>query len=163
VNTQQAGEGLASSVVNCGDSGGTVIACSSRRVYKWSINRDTNLNLVYSHTGTRGNKLYAFKSSRDSTVGVASGYTDRTENVYSIIACFFRCRGTCSQSCSLATAFVLSPVYTALAWQSVYTSQYYELKSQWLHDFGHRLSRFRMDAGVIDSNPLQGIHIYVIF
>jgi hypothetical protein len=31
---------------------------------------------------------------------------------------------TCPKSCSLATAVILSPVYTAVTWQWVYMSQY---------------------------------------
>jgi hypothetical protein len=44
--------------------------------------------------------------------------TDRTENHSSIIACSLAAIETrCPQSCSLATAVVLSPVYTAVTWQ----------------------------------------------
>jgi hypothetical protein len=51
--------------------------------------------------------------------------TDHTENVSSIIACSLVAGETkCPQSCSLATASVLSPVYTVVAWQQVYVSQY---------------------------------------
>jgi hypothetical protein len=39
-----------------------------------------------------------------------SSGTDRIENVSSIIACSLGAGGTCPQSCSLATAVVLSPV-----------------------------------------------------
>jgi hypothetical protein len=38
---------------------------------------------------------------------------------------FSRCQGTTwTQSCSLATAFVLSPVYTVYTWQWIYMAQY---------------------------------------
>jgi hypothetical protein len=52
---------------------------------------------------------------------------DRTENV-----CFNFARSlvdgkTYPQSCFLATAVVLSPVYTAVTWQWVYMSQYLTL------------------------------------
>jgi hypothetical protein len=50
---------------------------------------------------------------------------DHTENVSSIIACFLVARETTRpQGCSLATAFVLLPEYTAVTWQQVYMSQY---------------------------------------
>jgi hypothetical protein len=48
----------------------------------------------------------------------SSLYSPDTERV------FLRCRETCPQSCSLATAVVLSPVYTAVTWQWVSMSQY---------------------------------------
>jgi hypothetical protein len=52
---------------------------------------------------------------------------DLTENILFIIACSLVARErTCPQSCSLATAVVLSPVYTAVAWQWVSMSQYGE-------------------------------------
>jgi hypothetical protein len=55
--------------------------------------------------------------------------TDRTENVFSIIACSLVAgKTTCPQSCSLATAVVLSPVYTAVTWQQVHMSQYGEVR-----------------------------------
>jgi hypothetical protein len=45
----------------------------------------------------------------------------RTENVSSFIACsLISGETTCPQSCSLATAIVLSSVYTAVIWQWVY-------------------------------------------
>jgi hypothetical protein len=51
---------------------------------------------------------------------------DRTENVSFIIACFLVAgETTCPQSCSLATAVVLPPVYTAVTWQWVYMTQYF--------------------------------------
>jgi hypothetical protein len=71
----------------------------------------------------------AFSSREGSTTSellllLYSPSTDRTENLSSIIACSLVAgETTCSQSCSLATAVVLSPVYTAVAWQSVYMSQ----------------------------------------
>jgi hypothetical protein len=50
---------------------------------------------------------------------------DLTENVSSIIVCsLVEGESKCPQSCSLATAAVLSPVYTAVTWQCVYMSQY---------------------------------------
>jgi hypothetical protein len=49
---------------------------------------------------------------------------DRTENVSSIIACSVVAGEICPQSCSLATAVVLSPVYIADTWHWVYMSQY---------------------------------------
>jgi hypothetical protein len=50
---------------------------------------------------------------------------DRTENVSSIIICsLVTGETTCSQSCSLATAVVLSPVYTTVTWHWVYIAQY---------------------------------------
>jgi hypothetical protein len=64
----------------------------------------------------------------DSTELIASLYspgTDRTENVSTIIACSLVAGETrCLQSCSLATAVVLSPTYTATARQWIYKSQY---------------------------------------
>jgi hypothetical protein len=43
---------------------------------------------------------------------------DRTENVSSVTACSLVAGETTSpQSSSLATAFVLSPIYTAVTWQ----------------------------------------------
>jgi hypothetical protein len=52
--------------------------------------------------------------------------TDRTENVSSIIACSLVAIETiCPQSCSLATAVLLSHVYTTVTWQWVYMSRYY--------------------------------------
>jgi hypothetical protein len=51
-------------------------------------------------------------------------WTDRTENVSSIIAWSLVAWGTCPQSCSLAAAVVLSPVYIAVTSQRVYMSQY---------------------------------------
>jgi hypothetical protein len=51
--------------------------------------------------------------------------TDRTENVSSIIACSLVAgEATCPQSCSLATAVILSSIYTAVTWQWVYMSLY---------------------------------------
>jgi hypothetical protein len=56
--------------------------------------------------------------------------TDRTENLFSIIACSLVAGETiCPQSCSLAEAVVLSPVYIACTWQRVYMSRYFDLKS----------------------------------
>jgi hypothetical protein len=50
---------------------------------------------------------------------------DLTENVSSIIACtHIAGETTCPQSCSLVTAIVVSPVYTAVTWQWV-CIQYY--------------------------------------
>jgi hypothetical protein len=46
--------------------------------------------------------------------------TDHTENVSSIIACSLISGETCPQTCSLATAVVLSPVYAAVTWRWVY-------------------------------------------
>jgi hypothetical protein len=54
--------------------------------------------------------------------------TDCTENVFSIIACSHVDREACPQSCSLATAVVLSPVYAVVTWQLVKTSHYYTRK-----------------------------------
>jgi hypothetical protein len=48
---------------------------------------------------------------------------DHTENVSFIIACSLVAGETCPQSCSLATALVLSPVYTAVTCQWVYIPQ----------------------------------------
>jgi hypothetical protein len=45
--------------------------------------------------------------------------SDCTENASSLVA-----RETCPQKCFLATAIVLSPVYTAVTLQWVYMSQY---------------------------------------
>jgi hypothetical protein len=54
-----------------------------------------------------------------------SSGTYRTENISSIIAYYLVAGETaCSQSCCLATAVVLSPVYRVVAWQWVYMSQY---------------------------------------
>jgi hypothetical protein len=51
--------------------------------------------------------------------------TNHTEDSSSIIACSLVAgETTCPESCSLATAVVLSPVYTAVTWQLVYMSQY---------------------------------------
>jgi hypothetical protein len=51
--------------------------------------------------------------------------TDDTENVSSVTACSLLAGGiTCSQRCSVATAFVLSPVYKTTIWQWVYMSQF---------------------------------------
>jgi hypothetical protein len=60
--------------------------------------------------------------------------TDRTENVSSIIACSIVAGATtCLQSCSLATAVILSPVYTAVTWQWIYMPQYTKtLNSEWV-------------------------------
>jgi hypothetical protein len=70
-----------------------------------------------SHT----NLLFFSLLSQDYPV-MAAG---RTESTASIIACSLVARGTmCPQSCSLATAVVLSPVYTALTWQCIYMPQY---------------------------------------
>jgi hypothetical protein len=61
-----------------------------------------------------------------------------TENVSSIIACSFVAREiVCPQSCSLATAVVLSPVYVAVTWQRVCMSQY--LTSHSIHGALHDL------------------------
>jgi hypothetical protein len=49
---------------------------------------------------------------------------DRTENTATIIASSFVAGETCPQNCSLATAVVLSPVYTAVTWQWVCMQQY---------------------------------------
>jgi hypothetical protein len=57
--------------------------------------------------------------------------TDRIENVSSIIACSLAAgKTTCPQSCSIVTAVVLSPVYTAVTWHWVCMSQIYEVASQ---------------------------------
>jgi hypothetical protein len=49
----------------------------------------------------------------------------RTHNISCIIArSLISGERACPQSCSLATAVVLSPVYTAVTWQRVYMSQY---------------------------------------
>jgi hypothetical protein len=73
------------------------------------------------------------KSVRPFTQLIQSNYlvlvicpgTDRTENVSSIIACSLVAgETTCPQSCSIAMAIVLSPVYTAVTWQRVFMSQY---------------------------------------
>jgi hypothetical protein len=54
------------------------------------------------------------------------GTHGRTEIISYIIACLLVTRETtCPQSCFLATAVVLSPVYTAVTWQWVYMSQYF--------------------------------------
>jgi hypothetical protein len=45
---------------------------------------------------------------------------DCTGNVSSITAYSLVAWETCPQSCSLATAVLLSPVYTAVTWQWVY-------------------------------------------
>jgi hypothetical protein len=51
--------------------------------------------------------------------------TDRLENIYSIIVCSLVAgETTYPQNCSLATAVVLSPVYTAVTWQWLCMSQY---------------------------------------
>jgi hypothetical protein len=48
---------------------------------------------------------------------------------FSNIAYFpFAGEKTCPQSCSSATAVVLSPVYIAVIWQRVYISQYAQLR-----------------------------------
>jgi hypothetical protein len=50
--------------------------------------------------------------------------TDISQNFSSIIACSLVVgETTCPQSCSLATAVVLSLVYTAVSWQWIYMSQ----------------------------------------
>jgi hypothetical protein len=52
---------------------------------------------------------------------------DGTGNASSIIACsLIAWELTCPQSCSLAKAILLSPVYTAVGWQWVCMSQYSE-------------------------------------
>jgi hypothetical protein len=48
---------------------------------------------------------------------IDSSGTDRIGNVSSIIAWSLVAGGTCPQGCSLATAVLLSPVYTAVTWQ----------------------------------------------
>jgi hypothetical protein len=51
--------------------------------------------------------------------------TDRTENIFSIIACSLVAgEKAFPQRCSLATVIVLLPVYTAVTWQWVYLSHY---------------------------------------
>jgi hypothetical protein len=56
---------------------------------------------------------------------VDSPGTDRKENIASIIACFLVAgKMVCLQSCSLATAVVLSPVYTAVTWPRLRMPQY---------------------------------------
>jgi hypothetical protein len=51
--------------------------------------------------------------------------TDRTGNVTYISACSLVAgETTCPQSCFLATAVVMPPLYTTVAWQWVYMSQY---------------------------------------
>jgi hypothetical protein len=64
---------------------------------------------VFEPDFTRGSLLY-------------SPSVERTGNVFSIIACSLAAGETCSQSCSLAMAVVLSPAYTAVIWQWVYMS-----------------------------------------
>jgi hypothetical protein len=49
--------------------------------------------------------------------------TERRENISSIVACSLFAGETCPQSFSLATAVVLSSVYTAVTLQCVYMSQ----------------------------------------
>jgi hypothetical protein len=50
------------------------------------------------------------------------------KNVFSIITCFLVVGETCPQSCFLARAAMLSPVYTVVTWQWVYMSQYVNMK-----------------------------------
>jgi hypothetical protein len=66
--------------------------------------------------------LYFLSTDSEILVLVAPARTARLFH-YCV---FFRCRGkTCPHSCSLATAVVLSPVYTAVTWRWVYMSQYW--------------------------------------
>jgi hypothetical protein len=66
---------------------------------------------VFDPVSTRVLSLLNYQSSLYSPI------TDRTENVSSIIARSLVAGETCPQSCSLATAVVLSPVYTAVTWK----------------------------------------------
>jgi hypothetical protein len=59
-----------------------------------------------------------------STLAASPRYIDHTEYVSSIIVCSLVAGETCPQSWSLATAVLLSPVYTAVTWQWVYMPQY---------------------------------------
>jgi hypothetical protein len=78
--------------------------------------------------GSRPRRLAAISQQLPTLITAVSGMsrnsswsllyspgTDHTEHVSSIIACSFVADKTCLQSCSLATAVVLSPVYTAVA------------------------------------------------
>jgi hypothetical protein len=86
----------------------------------------------YSNPPSRGdqqttqsqNQSY-FTTGGLSPLLVYSPGTDHTANISTIIACSFVAGETmCPPSCSLATAVVISPVYTAVTWQWVYMSQY---------------------------------------
>jgi hypothetical protein len=64
-----------------------------------------------------------FKPIIFSLISLFVAGTDRTVNVSSTIICSV-VGEMWPRSCSLATAVILSPVYTAVAWQWVYMSQY---------------------------------------
>jgi hypothetical protein len=68
--------------------------------------------------------LHGINSNTQLTPTLYSPGTNRTENASSIIACSLAAGETCAQSCFLATAVVMSPVYRVVTWQWVYKSQY---------------------------------------
>jgi hypothetical protein len=78
----------------------------------------------------------------------------RGENVSSIIACSLVDGETCPQSCSLATAVVLSPVYTAVTWQWVFMSisDYYGFQGLELNprSFEYEANNARLSTATFD-------------
>jgi hypothetical protein len=84
---------------------------------------------VISHQPTTLPTAVSGLSRNGSWSSLCSLGTHRTENTASIIACSLVSRETCPESCSLATAVVLSPVYTAVTWQWVYMSHCPRLKA----------------------------------
>jgi hypothetical protein len=77
------------------------------------------------HGGGIRTRLHTGSTDSNYQSSLCSPDTECTENVSSIIAYSLVAVETCPQSCSLATAVVLSPVYIAVTWQWVYMSQYF--------------------------------------
>jgi hypothetical protein len=73
--------------------------------------------------------------------------TDPTETVSSIVACSLVAGViTCPQSCSLATAVLLSPFYTAVTWQRVYMSQYIRIGPSYVAVLSIRCSHDKLQG-----------------
>jgi hypothetical protein len=91
------------------------------------LRRLAGLRWGYSNPPPRGYSSSCHSLSRNGSLSLLHSLsTDRTENVSSIIVCSIVAGETrCPQSCSLAAAVVLLPVYTAVTWQWVYMLQYY--------------------------------------
>jgi hypothetical protein len=71
---------------------------------------------------------------------------DHNENTSSIIACSLVAGETmCPESCSIATAVVLSPVYKAVTWQEVCMS----------HDIYNKIAKHRVTCGIIKVSQMR--------
>jgi hypothetical protein len=91
---------------------------------KLSFKATRNISLTFKDAYKSLNTL----STTRSSLYIALSLTDRTTNVSPVIAFSLVARDTtCLQSCSLATAVVLSHVSTAVTWQWVYHATFFKL------------------------------------